>query len=99
MGNMPSDESAPTIYSDAVRVSVSPATVTFVFSRAESWMTPAIERDLVRVQMSPTHFKIMMRVLPDILSQYEANFGEIPIQGMEIGLTMDRTNPSESEES
>lgn len=96
---MPLDETTPTIYSDAVRVNVSPSTVTFVFSRAESWSTPARERELVRVQMSPTHFKIMMSVLPSILAQYEENFGEIPTKGMDIALTMDSKIDSGSEES
>ncbi len=92
---MPADESVPTIYTDAVKLNVSPSTVTFIFSRTEGWLTPVTERELVRVQMSPTQFKILLRVLPDILSQYEASFGEIPVQGIVVAPTTEDVNVSE----
>lgn len=96
---MSSEETVPVIYADGVRVNMNPATVTFLFSRVEGWAEPPGEQQLVRVQMSPTHFKIMMGVLPRILEEYERNFGEIPIKGIDTGLQVDRAFGSDAEES
>lgn len=44
----------------------------------------------MRVQMSPIHFKLMLGVLPRILDEYERNFGEITVQGIDAGMQVDR---------
>lgn len=87
---MSSEETVPVVYADGVRVNVNPSTVTFLFSRVEGWTDPPTEHQLVRVQMSPIHFKLMLGVLPRILDEYERNFGEITVQGIDAGMQVDR---------
>jgi hypothetical protein len=89
MDDMPISDSVPTIYSDAVKVNVSPTTFTMIFSRAEPWIRPPQERELVRIQMSPTHFKLLVSVLPQLLTEYENNVGEISVQGLDMSMSME----------
>lgn len=94
---MSPEDPIPTIYSDAVKVSVSPSTFTLIFSRQETWVHPQEERELIRVQMSPTHFKLMVSVLPQLLTQYEENVGEIMVKGLDVQMLMDSQQSDESE--
>lgn len=36
--------------------------------------------------MSPVQFKLLSRLLPELLGEYEKSFGEIAVQNMEMAL-------------
>lgn len=67
------------LYSNLVRISHSPADITFDFARLLPGQGAA--RVLARLIMSPIGAKLLYRALGENLARYEANFGEIPIPG------------------
>lgn len=67
------------LYTNLVRISHSPAELSFDFAR----LLPGENRAKVcsRLIMSPVGAKLFLRALTDNLARYEATFGEIPMPG------------------
>ena len=65
------------LYSDQAFVSHTPVGFTIDFAQ----LTPqvAVSRVVARVGMSPTHLKLLVRVLADNLQHYEAEYGAVAI--------------------
>lgn len=53
---------------------------------SEPWEDPPGNRTVARIQMSPIQFKLLNRVMPQLLAEYESHFGEISTKGIEIGI-------------
>lgn len=87
---MPNDteeiQHVPRVYSDQIRVNVSTATITFLFSQSDPWASSPVTHPVAQVQMSPVQFKLLSKLLPDLLAEYERNFGEIAIRNIEMAL-------------
>lgn len=77
----------PRVYSDEIRVNVSTATITFLFGQSDPWTSSPVARPVAQVQMSPVQFKLLSRLLPQLLTEYERNFGEIAVQNIEMALS------------
>lgn len=67
-----------TVYADTVQINASAATIMMEFGINRSWLDGATPASVVRILTSPIHFKLMTRIMPEILRRYEADFGEIP---------------------
>lgn len=67
------------LYTNLVRISHSPAELSFDFAR----LLPGENRAQVRSRliMSPVGAKLFLRALNENLARYEAAFGEIPMPG------------------
>lgn len=85
----------PRVYSDEIRVNVSTATITFLFSQADPWAPSPVARPVVQVQMSSVQFKLLAKLLPELLNEYESNFGEIAARNIEMAL---RSEPDRGDE-
>lgn len=92
-----SDDTVPVLYSDGLRVNLSPATITLEFTQAQHWAVDEPERVLTRIKVSPLHFKLVAHSLNQLVEQYEGNFGEISTEGMQFGINFDPDAP-ESEQ-
>lgn len=90
-----SDQTIPQVYSDGVTINVSHSTITIMFMLSEPWQEPPVNRTVARIQMSPIQFKLLNRVMPQLLSEYEAHFGEISTKGIEIGIVPQLSNESQ----
>lgn len=85
----------PRVYSDEIRVNVSTATITFLFSQSDPWAPSPVARPVVQVQMSPVQFKLLSKLLPELLNEYESNFGEVAARNIEMAL---RSEPDQGDE-
>lgn len=75
---------SPAIYADGIAANVTAATITLDFTHHEPWLGLDVYRTLVKVQMSPVQFKALSELLPTMIKQYEDQFGEIHLPGIEI---------------
>jgi hypothetical protein len=96
---MPNDteeiKHVPSVYADGIRVNVSTATITFLFTQSDPWAPSPGARPVAQVQMSPVQFKMLSKLLPELLAEYERSFGEIAVQNIEMAL---RSEPDQGEE-
>lgn len=72
-------EDLPVVYTNSVELKLSPFDVVLLVGRVEeATKEHLVIRELVKVIMSPQHFKVLASVLSQNLAEYERQFGAIP---------------------